>query len=93
MGCAAPGRPDDARALEQSRGLASEPARSHLGAAGSVQEGLEETLTLTRLGVTGSLQRVLEPANPYESMIEMAGAMSTTVARCTFFVSAFRFLI
>ncbi len=56
---------DHARALEQLRALASELDRSYPGAAGSLREGLEETLTLTRLGVTGNLKRTLESTNPY----------------------------
>ena len=55
---------DQARALERLRALASELDRSYPGAAGSLREGLEETLTLTRLGVTGNLKRTLESTNP-----------------------------
>jgi len=55
---------DHARALDQLRQLASELERTYPGAAGSLREGLEETLTLTRLGVTGSLKRTLESTNP-----------------------------
>src|SRR6266571_2346761 len=62
---------DHARALEQLRQLAGELDRSNPGAAGSLREGIEETLTLTRLGVTGSLKRTLESTNPCESMIEI----------------------
>jgi hypothetical protein len=32
---------------------------------------MEETLTLTRLGITGRLKRTLESTNPCESMIEI----------------------
>ena len=45
------------RALEQLRRLASELERTHPGAAGSLREGMEETLTVTRLGITGKLCR------------------------------------
>jgi putative transposase len=38
---------DHARALDQLRALASELDRSYPGAAGSLREGMEETLTLT----------------------------------------------
>jgi hypothetical protein len=44
--------------------------RSHPGAAASLREGLEETLTVTRLGVKGKLKKTLESTNPCESMIE-----------------------
>src|SRR4051794_1381777 len=42
---------DHDRALEQLRVLAGELARTHPGAAASLTEGIEETLTVTRLGV------------------------------------------
>ena len=61
---------EHARALDQLQVLAGELERSHPGAAGSLPEGLEETLTLTRLGIRGSLKRTLESTNPCESMIE-----------------------
>jgi len=60
---------DHARALDQLRRLAGELDRSYPGAAGSLREGMDETLTLTRLGVTGSLKRTLESTNPCESMV------------------------
>src|SRR5215208_2699205 len=41
---------DYAAALERLLGLADELERSHPGAAASLREGLEETLTVTRLG-------------------------------------------
>jgi len=59
---------DQARALDQLRRLALELERTHPGAAGSLREGLEETLTLTRLGIAGSLKRTLESTNPCESI-------------------------
>ena len=59
------------RALEQLQTLAGELDRTHPGAAGSLREGMEETLTLTRLGIKGPLKRTLESTNPCESMIEM----------------------
>jgi hypothetical protein len=34
----------------------------------SLREGMEETLTLTRLGVGGNLKRTLESTNPCESI-------------------------
>jgi putative transposase len=47
------------RALDRLRQLADELARSHPGAAASLREGMEETLTVTRLGVRGRLKRTL----------------------------------
>jgi putative transposase len=71
--------PDQARALDQLRRLAIELERPHPGAAGSLREGLEETLTLTRLGISGSLKRTLESTNPCESMIECVRRSSRNV--------------
>ena len=72
---------DHARALDQLRALASELDRSYPGAAGSLREGMEETLTLTRLGVTGSLKRTLASTNPCESMIEIVRNTQRNVKR------------
>jgi transposase len=72
---------DHARALDQLRRLAAELDHSHPGAAGSLREGMEETLTLTRLGVTGSLKRTLESTNPCESMIEIVRRTQRNVKR------------
>ena len=69
------------RALEQLRALAGELDRSYPGAAGSLREGMEETLTLTRLGVTGNLKRTLESTNPCESMIEIVRHTQRNVKR------------
>ena len=72
---------EHARALEQLRQLAAELDRSYPGAAGSLREGMEETLTLARLGVTGSLKRTLESTNPCESMIEIVRRTQRNVKR------------
>jgi putative transposase len=72
---------DHERALEQLRVLATELDRSHPGAAASLREGLEETLTLTRLGIRGSLKRTLESTNPCESMIECVRRSARNVKR------------
>ena len=53
------------RALEQvARSLEEE----HPGAAASIREGLDETLTVLRLGLTGSLQRTLRTTNIIENL-------------------------
>jgi len=72
---------DHGRARERLRALAADLDRSHPGAAGSLREGLEETLTLTRLGISGSLKRTLESTNPCESMIECVRRTSRNVKR------------
>jgi putative transposase len=72
---------DHQRALEQLRLLAGELDRAYPGAAGSLREGMEETLTLTRLGVSGNLKRTLESTNPCESMIEVVRRTQRNVKR------------
>jgi putative transposase len=72
---------DHARALDQLRQLARELERTYPGAAGSLREGMDETLTLTRLGVTGSLKRTLESTNPCESMLEIVRRTQRNVKR------------
>jgi putative transposase len=70
---------DHDHALEQLRVLAAELERSHPGAASSLREGMAETLTVTRLGITGSLKHTLESTNPCESMIECVRRTSRNV--------------
>jgi putative transposase len=66
-------------ALDGLRTLASELQHSHPGAAASLNEGLEETLTLTRLGTKGRLKKTLASTNPIESMIEIIRRTSRNV--------------
>jgi transposase-like protein len=70
---------DHGAALDRLRMLASELERSHPGAAASLREGLEETLTVTRLGVRGRLKRTLISTNPCESMIETVRRIARNV--------------
>jgi transposase-like protein len=60
---------DHVQALDQLRRLAVELDHEHPGAAASLREGMEETLTVTRLGITGKLKLTLQSTNPCESMI------------------------
>ncbi len=69
------------QALDGLRLLASELDRSHPGAASSLLEGLEETLTLTRLGIRGKLKTTLQSTNPIESMIGTVRHTSRNVKR------------
>ena len=48
--------------------LARSLEREHPGAAASLREGLEETLTLQRLGATGGLYRSLRSTNAIENL-------------------------
>ncbi len=72
---------DHAAALDRLEGLAAELERSHPGAAASLREGLQETLTVTRLAVRGALKRTLQSTNPCESMIETVRRTSRNVKR------------
>jgi transposase-like protein len=74
-------RDDHERALDELRTLAGELERSHPGAATSLREGMEETLTLQRLGIRGSLKATLASTNPCESMIECVRRSSRNVKR------------
>jgi putative transposase len=58
-------------AQAQLQALAAELDRTRPGAAASLREGLEETLTVLRLGVPPTLARTLRSTNPIESMIEI----------------------
>jgi hypothetical protein len=53
----------------------------HPGAAGSLREGLAETVTVALLGIRGSLKRTLASTNPCESMIECVRRTSRNVKR------------
>ena len=55
--------------------------KKHPGAAGSLREGLFDTLTVTRLGVPPTLARTLRSTNAVESMIEICRDHSTNVKR------------
>ena len=55
--------------------------RSWPRSAGSLREGLEDTLTLMRLGITGQLAKTLCSTNPCESMIEIVRYTQRNVKR------------
>ena len=61
--------------------LASELDRTWPDAAGSLREGLEDTLTLMRLGITGQLAKTLCSTNPCESMIAIVRHTQRNVKR------------
>ena len=61
--------------------LARQLTKTHPGAAGSLREGLAETLTVMRLGVPPTLARTLRSTNPIESMIEISRDHATNVKR------------
>ena len=72
---------DYGHALDQLESLAAELERSRPGAAASLREGMQETLTLTRLGISGNLKKTLESTNPCESMIECVRRSARNVKR------------
>ncbi len=61
--------------------LASELDRTWPDAASSLREGLHDTLTLMRLGITGNLAATLCSTNPCESMIEIVRYTQRNVKR------------
>jgi transposase-like protein len=73
--------PDARRAEAQLRALAKQLETKHPGAAASLLEGLEETLTVTRLGLSGSLLDTFKSTNPIESMISIARDVTGNVKR------------
>jgi transposase-like protein len=66
-------------AQTQLEALAKQLERTHPGAAGSLREGLTETLTVLRLGVSPTLARTLRSTNSIESMISIARTHSSNV--------------
>src|SRR3954467_8947076 len=61
--------------------LASELDQTWPDAAGSLREGMADTLTLTRLGIDGQLAKTLCSTNPCESMIEIVRNTQRNVKR------------
>jgi transposase-like protein len=75
-------RAESALAAEaELTGLAAELDRAHPGAAASLREGLDETLTVLRLGVPPTLARTLRSTNAIESMISICRDRSANVKR------------
>jgi putative transposase len=73
---------DDAlRAEAELSELARQLQKNHPGAAGSLREGLAETLTVMRLKIPPTLARTLRSTNAIESMIEICRDHSTNVKR------------
>jgi putative transposase len=61
--------------------LAKELDKTHPGAAGSLREGLHETLTVLRLDVPLTLARTLRSTNAIESMISISRDHARNVKR------------
>lgn len=56
------------RAERKLRALAASLEEAHPGAAASLREGLEETLTISRLGLSPALRKTFKSTNPIESL-------------------------
>lgn len=61
--------------------LATELDKTHPGAAGSLREGMAETLTVLRLNLPPTLARTLRSTNAVESMISISRDHSRNVKR------------
>ncbi len=73
--------PDAALAERRLTQLAAGLERTHPGAAASLREGLTETLTLQRLGVSGALYRTLRSTNAIENLNGLVGHFVRNVRR------------
>lgn len=73
--------PDAAEAEKALLALAVKIERTHPDAATSLREGLTETITINRLGVTGTLARTLATTNPMESTVDIVKTHARNVKR------------
>jgi hypothetical protein len=53
------------------RNLAAKIERTHPDAAASLREGLTDTITINRLGVTSTLAKTLSTTNPMELVLQL----------------------
>ena len=75
------GSHDDKLARKQLMRLAASLQARHPGAAASLREGLDDTLTLQAMGITGSLYRTLRTTNPIENLNGSVAHYSRNVRR------------
>ena len=68
-------------AQRQLERLARSLEQDHPGAAASLREGLDETLTLQKLGITGALWKTLRSTNPIENLNGGVAAFTRNVRR------------
>ena len=68
-------------AKRQLERLARSLESQHPGAAGSIREGLDETLTLLRLGLRGTLLKSLRSTNAIESVNDKIATYARRVKR------------
>lgn len=69
-------------ALKQLKNLDRTLSTKQPSAAASLREGLEETLTVKKLGITGTLAKTLETTNPIENLNGGVRRISGRVKRC-----------
>ena len=74
---------DATLAGKQLQRLAASLKAHHPGAAASLREGLEETLTLQQLGITAALYRTLRTTNPIENLNGLVAHYTRNVKRFT----------
>jgi transposase-like protein len=68
-------------ARRQLQRLAGSLQERHPGAAASLREGLEETLTAQQLGLSGALYRTLRTTNPIENLNGLVAQYTRNVKR------------
>jgi putative transposase len=73
--------PNADEAEQALNALAGQLEKVNPDAAASLREGLAETLTVTRLGITGPLLKTVMSTNPIESMIEIVRDHARNVKR------------
>lgn len=73
--------PDAALAERRLERLAAGLEAEHPGAAHSLREGLADTLTLQRLGISGALYRTLRSTNMIENLNGLVGHFTRNVRR------------
>lgn len=71
--------PDEAE--RSLRHLADSLEEAHPGAAASIREGLEETLTIARLGLSPALVKTFKSTNPIDSLCDGIRVMQRNVKR------------
>ena len=74
-------QPDATKGLAAAKGLAKELDADHPDAAASLRERLEDTFTVRRLGVGGTLAATLTTTNCIESMISIAKRTTRRVTK------------
>jgi transposase-like protein len=72
---------DAALARRQLERLASSLVKAHPGAAASLREGLDETLTVIDLGLDGALYRTFATTNPIENLNGSIAQFTANVKR------------